>query len=275
MFLSGRVDSPALAILSRWARWFFISVAGGGLVYLAEWTPYGLGTLLSLSFLFWFVIETAYNWLAVQALSQSDIPLFPAFEINRDGDQWPSENRFIRLRDYIRKEGFKKIQSLISKVGGQALMRMICYENDEKTIRLNILMLPNQKGSHSLCFSFMSESASGVRLITDNIFLPFGGFYPEDWEVERRPLYRSVERLLNRHIARMDALAEEFVESDSTPLEQINMDQGQLERLNRDLGFLNKRAFEAETGKLTPAGRARIWQEIWTLSYLGRSLRYQ
>jgi hypothetical protein len=31
---------------------------------------------------------------------------------------------------------------------------------------------------------------------------------------------------------------------------------------------------EEELGRLTSAGKARIWQEIWTLAYLGLPLKY-
>ena len=60
----------------------------------------------------------------------------------------------------------------------------------------------------------------------------------------------------------------------TSPLEQINDDQRQVEQLNRDLGFLHKRVEEADKGRLTTAGKARIWQEVWTLSYLGLPLSY-
>ena len=35
--------------------------------------------------------------------------------------------------------------------------------------------------------SFTSETADGERLITDNMHTPYGGFYPDNWNVIRRP----------------------------------------------------------------------------------------
>ena len=59
-----------------------------------------------------------------------------------------------------------------------------------------------------------------------------------------------------------------------SPLEQINEDQRAVEQLNRDMGFLHPVHDQHELGRLTSGGRARIWQEIWTLAYLGLPLKY-
>ena len=48
--------------------------------------------------------------------------------------------------------------------------------------------------------------AGGLRIVTDNLYVPFAGFYPENWLVERRPWSRSLPRLLARHHARLAAL---------------------------------------------------------------------
>lgn len=42
-----------------------------------------------------------------------------------------------------------------------------------------------------------------MRYVTDNLYLPFGGFYPENWLVERLPWRRSLPRLMARHEQRM------------------------------------------------------------------------
>ena len=103
---------------------------------------------------------------------------------------------------------------------------------------------------------------------------PFGGFYPENWSVERKPWTRSPDKLLQRHLARIDAKAQALMPFVTNPLEQINADQRIVEQLNRDLGFLHSPAEVAEKGRLTLAGKGRLWQELWTLSYLGWPLDY-
>ncbi|MGC9450656.1 MAG: hypothetical protein ACP5I4_04350 [Oceanipulchritudo sp.] len=271
---AGRAGSPVLAIFGRWSRWFFFATLTAGIVHLLGWTGYKPGLLLLVSLLAWFLIETAYNWVAISALSKSELPLFPKFEENERGEEWPSSTPFIKLKEWMRQSGFQKKQALVSHLGDQVLMRVSVYENEDQTIRLHVLFLPNAGGNNSVCFTFYSTTLAGDLILTDNIFLPFGGFYPENWDVERRPWTRSADKLLARHRERIDARDEKLIPFVTTPLEQINEDQRTVEQLNRDLGFLHPAHEQHELGRLTTAGRARIWQEIWTLSYLGMPLPY-
>lgn len=271
---AGRTGSPVVAIFGRWLRWFFFGVLTGGLVYVVGWTGYPPGVLILVSLLAWFLIETGYNWLAISALSRSELPLFPKFEENERGDEWPSDPAFIKLKEWLRQAGFQKKQALVSFLGEQVLMRVSVHENEDQTIRLHVLLMPNIKGNTTVCFTFYSATRGGDFIVTDNIFLPFGGFYPENWDVERRPWTRSAEALLKRHRERIDAKAETLIPFVTSPLEQINEDQRLVEQLNRDMGFLHPVHEQHEMGRLTTGGRARIWQEIWTLAYLGLPLKY-
>lgn len=271
---AARAGSPVIAIFGRWFRWAFLSSLAAGVVHVFGWTGYGFGVLLIVALLTFYILETSYNWVAISALSKSELPLFPRFEINERGDEWPSNKQFIELKGWLRQAGFQKRQALVSMLGEMLLMRVSVYENGDQTIRLHILFLPNARGNTLSCFTFYSTTQSGSVLVTDNIFLPFGGFYPENWEVERQPWTRSASKLLLRHRARIDAKGEELMPFVIEPIEQINRDQHQVEQLNRELGFLHMPAEEPELGRLTTAGRARIWQEVWTLAYLGLPLRY-
>ena len=62
---------------------------------------------------------------------------------------------------------------------------------------------------------------------------------------------------------------------ENDPLADLNAQQHELDRLNTKLGFLNPHSEREEFGKITQAGRYRVWKEIWMLNYLGRSVRYQ
>ena len=55
----------------------------------------------------------------------------------------------------------------------------------------------------------------------------------------------------------------------------INLSQHQLDQLNTEMGFLVAQPEREERGKITQQGRYRVWKEIWTLDYFGRSARYQ
>lgn len=271
---AGREGSPLIAIFGRWMRWIFMGTLIAGMIRLFGSTGYPFSILLVACLLGIFLVETAYNWLAISALSRSELPLFPKFEENDRGEEWPSATAFIKLKDWLRQGGFQRRQALVSTLGESILMRVSVYENEDQTIRLHILFLPNARGNTAVCFTFFSETHGDKALITDNIFLPFGGFYPESWSVERRPWMRSPQHLLDRHRARLDAQGEQLRPFTTVPLEKINQDQRLVESLNRDLGFLHPIAEQAEAGRLTTAGKARIWQEVWTLAYLGLPLRY-
>ena len=56
-----------------------------------------------------------------------------------------------------------------------------------------------------VCYKIASASITdeGSRIVTDNFYIPFAGFYPENWFVERLPLRRSLPRMLARHRARI------------------------------------------------------------------------
>jgi len=271
---AARAGSPIVAIFGRWFRWLFVSFLISGTIYVLGWTGYSFGVLLPVTLLAWFLTETAYNWIAISALSKSDLPLFPKFVENERGDEWPSDPESINLKNWLRGEGFSRRQALISYIEDQTLMRVSVFENESQTHRIHVLFLPNNRGVTAVCLTFYSLTHKGDYVVTDNIFLPFGGFYPENWEIERLPWKRSARRLWTRHLARVDAKAENLVPFVLSPLEQINDDQRSVEQLNRDFGFLYPIVEEAEHGRLTPGGRARVWQELWTLSYLGKPLKY-
>ncbi|NBD38416.1 MAG: hypothetical protein GVY10_07605 [Verrucomicrobia bacterium] len=269
-----RTGSPVLAILNRWSRWVFIAALMAG-VYTVFIDPrYEFFLLFPIAFLLWFVVETGYNYLVIQSLSKSQLPLFPRFEENTRGDEWPSQSRFIHLKNWLRAKGFQRRQALVSLLGDHVLMRLSCYENEGRTMRVQVLFLPASRGNTVACLAFSSHLKSGEMVVTDNLFLPFGGFYPEHWHIERRPWTRKPRQLHQRHRERLDAFGEALAPFEVEPLAQVNDDQRQLEKINRELGFLREGLPEEGESRLTSAGKARIWQEIWTLAYLGKPLPY-
>ena len=79
--------------------------------------------------------------------------------------------------------------------------------------------------------------------------------------------------LLKLHRKRI--AGETLVAFDADPLTDLNAQQHELDQLNTQLGFLNPHSEREEYGKITQAGRYRVWKEIWLLNYLGRSVSYQ
>jgi hypothetical protein len=268
--------SPVLAILNRWLRWILFSLAVGYLLQELEWSGRPFWALSLIAFLVWFLLETGYNWLAINALSRSEIPLFPRFEKNVDGDEWPAQPRYLKVREWLRSEGFRRRDSLKASLMEEMELRSSIYENKDQTIRLQVLFIPQRKSNLSACYIFSSPTGEEGRIITDNIFIPFGGFYPERWKISRRPLTRSPKSLLKAHQQRLRKSPDPVLPWPERidPIEDLNDQQRILEKTNTDLGFLLPRYLHEEHGKITPAGRYRVWKEIWLLNYLGLPMAY-
>ncbi len=266
--------SPVLSILNRWVRWglFSVAFAEGAEGLFESDRPTWLW--IATGFLLWPLLETMYSWIAIKDLSLSHRPLFPRYSVNRAGEAWPNQHRFLVLRAWLRQEKFRHVQSLTADLRNGVLLRVSAFHDPDEHIRLLVMFVPQPSGNVAVCYVFSSQTKSGARLVTDNIYLPFGGFYPENWDVERRPWTRLPETLFRHHLRRLAACPELLETLVDEPLHDLNAQQQQLERTNTDLGFLFPRNLQEEYGSLTWEGRYRHWKEAWWLSYFGRPGRY-
>lgn len=273
-YLNRTIASPVMAIINRWLRWISFSLAIAWLTDYWGWSGRPFWVLAITAFLLWLMMETLYNWLAISALSQSPIPLFPKFSINSSGEEWPAVRRIIIVRDWLRRNKFSQVQALLADIGNGIHLRVSVYQNAEATIRVQVLFIPINSTGVTVCFSVSSQTAADLRYTTDNLFLPFGGYYPENWHVERRPWTRRISRLIAAHRRRMANDGQTVVPWNTEPLNDLNDQQRDLDRLNTELGFLFPHAMREEYGKMTFEGRYRIWKEVWFLNYLGLPQRY-
>ncbi len=269
-----RIASPFISIVSRWLRWIGFSLAAATLCCEFGWVDRPFWIVAGACFLLWFLGETLYNWLMISALSVSPLPLFPRYAVNQSGEEWPVQPRLLQIRSWLRAQGFQPMQALKAGVGGGIFLRVSVYQDAPATIRIQITFLPQANGAIAVCYSLSSVAADGLRIVTDNFYIPFAGFFPENWLVERRPWSRSLPRLLTRHRARLAALQVRTVPFSAEPLDELNTSQHELDRLNTELGFLHPHHARDDHGKITQEGRYRVWKEIWMLNYLGRSARY-
>lgn len=273
--INQRVASPVLLILDRWLRWIGFSFALALVCRDFGWINRPLWALVVACFLLWFLGETLYSWLAICAISVSPLPLFPRYSLNQSGEEWPVQPRLLRIRSWLRAKGLQQVQALKAEVGGGIYLRVSIYQDPAATTRIQITFLPQANGAIVVCYALSSLTADGLRVVTDNLYIPFGGFYPENWLVERRPWSRSLPRLLARHRARLAALRAEPAPFAIDPLSDLNSTQHELDRLNTELGFLHPHQIREDHGKITQEGRYRVWKEIWMLNYLGRSAKYE
>lgn len=271
--LNQRLGSPVIALCNRWIRWAVFGFGGAYICRDFQLIDRPFWVLVVLFLLAWFLLETLYNWLGIQALSVSPLPLFPRYAVNPGGEEWPTQPRLLKIRDWLRAQGFKPVQALKAEIGGGIYLRSSVYQDTAAGIRIQVAFLPQPGGAIAVCYSLVSTTTAGERFVTDNFYIPFAGFYPENWYVERLPMCRALPRLLARHRAR---IAREDLEPFATePLADLNLQQHELDQLNTQLGFLNPHAEREEFGKISQAGRYRVWKEIWMLDYFGRSARYQ
>jgi hypothetical protein len=193
--LNQRLASPVLAIFNRWLRWLVFSLGAASVCTQFELIDRPFWVLLVGFVLIYFLIETGYRWLEIHALSVSPMPLFPRFAVNSSGEEWPTHPRLLTLREWLRQQGFRPLQSLKAEVGPGIYLRTSVYQDATGNLRVQITFLPQPGGGITVCHTFSSQTTEGDRIVTDNLFLPFGGFYPENWFVERHPWTRSAARL--------------------------------------------------------------------------------
>lgn len=269
-------NQPLVAIFNRWMRWIVTSalVASMAIDFSLTGRPYWL--IFVTAFLGWFLLETAYNWAIISALSRSPIPLFPRFQKNSGGDEWPATKHFILLRDWLRTQGFHKLDSIKASLDDTVAIRSSIYQNKEKTMRCQIMFFPARSTRMSVSYVISTMTQEGELVITDNVYLPFGGYYPDNWFIERKPLCRSLCRLIKYHKRRLQREAVNVAPwDDDDPMEELNRQQRTLEQINLQYGFLNLPEHQEEHGRITGEGRYRLWKEIWLLNYFGSTVAYR
>jgi hypothetical protein len=273
--LHHRTGAPGLAIANRWMRWL---IFGFGAAYISvdlELIVRPTPILVVAFLLLWFLGETLYNWMAIHALSVSQLPLFPRYTVNQGGEEWPTQPRYLKVRDWLRGHGFRPVQSLKAEVGNGFYLRVSVYQDEAALTRVQVTFLPQSSGTLTMCYAVTSRSTDGYRFLTDNLYIPFGGFYPENWLVERSPWRRALPRLLARHQDRVRRSGATLEPLTTDAVSDLNSEQSQLDRLNTELGFLHPHQDREELGKITSPGRYRVWKEIWMLDYFGRAANYE
>lgn len=268
-----RSNVPLFPLLGRWLRWalfgslFAISLKYFEFSYRPDWVHFITGIAL------WFVLETSYNWIAIKALSSSDLPLFPQFFVNTDGDEWPADQRYIELKEWLRSEDYTHISSLKAELFEGTYLRACIYQSVDTFTRIQILLMPTRNGGSTASYSIRTYASNGDCVITDNLMLPYGGYYPTHWCMCRKPLVGSPGRLLMLHKKRLVNMNIQAVGTKDSAIEEINEQQRILEKLNTDFGFLVPRHLREKEGKITSNGCYRLWKEMWLIAYLGRSIQ--
>jgi len=267
--------SPVLSLVNRWVRWVIVAGALAEISLYFGWFDRSFGILYIVYFITWFWLDSIYRWLTIHAISVSPLPLFPRFIVNRSGDEWPVQKRFLKLREILRENHFNPVQALRAEVATSFYLRVSVYHDLTAKTRLQVSFLPQPMGNISICFHFASQLANGTCLVTDNHYLPFAGFYAESWFIHRKPNVRNFLRLLRYHEQRVIQSGQPTLEWSREPREDLNAQQADLERLNTELGFLLPHSEHEEHGRISYEGRYRVWKEMLSLNYFGRAAKYE
>jgi len=264
-----QVPSFRLVLVNRWVRWLLF---GFGIAFLArEWEisvrPYW--ALAPGFLLIWILIESVYTWLAVKALSLSDMPIYPRYRPSLDEVAWPVLPYFVRAKEEIRELGLSLDSSLSAELGNGLSLRSMLYFSEDRTTRLQVIFTPRASGSPAL-FLVFSSHAGDQRWVTDNVWLPFGGLFPDDWSVSRHPFQQSTKGLFARHVANLKRWNAEPMPFGGEAVEQLNEEQERLDLASTAGGILFPKRERPEFGKLTGDGRYRVWKQILLLNYLGK-----
>ena len=199
------VQTCALPIFDRWLRWFVFAFGAAQICVEFEWIDRPFWVLATVFFIVWFFGETVYNWMLITAESLSPLPLFPRYVLNTSGEEWPVQPRLLKVREWLKSQGFRQVQALKAEIGGGIFLRASVYQDGSGTVRVQVTFLPQANGVVAVCYGVTSVTADGTRYVTDNLYIPFGGFFPENWLVERSPWRRSMPALIQRHRARLAA----------------------------------------------------------------------
>ncbi len=274
MQINQRTASPVLLIADRWLRWFVFAFGSAQFCVEYDLIDRPFWVLVAVFFIIWFLLITLYDWLAITAHSLSPLPLFPRYTVNSSGDEWPVQPRLLKTREWLKAQGFRQVQALKAEIGGGIFLRTSIYQDAPATLRVQVSFIPQGSGAITVCSAVSTTTSDGGRYLTDNLYIPFAGFYPENWFVERAPWRRALPALIQRHRARLSRVGAAVVPFATDPLTDLNAVQHELDQLNTELGFLYPHAEREDLGKFTQEGRYRVWKEIWMLNYLGRAARY-
>lgn len=266
--LNSKTASLKVSVLNRWARWFGVSLGAAYLLFDAGWLNRPFWVIAAMFFLGWLLLETLYTWFAIKALSQSSLSLFPRFSENATGEEWPAQKKLIEIKDWLRAKGFSRVKALVADVGHGIKVRSTVFQNEDAKTRFQILFVPQGNGDIGFCFSFSSETED-ERFVTDNLYMPYGGFYPQNWTVARKPWCRSPQRLYKIHQKRVEKA--DLVPYEVDPVDDLNHQQRILEKTNIEAGFLMPLDMQEEHGRISWEGRYRVWKEVWLLNYFGIS----
>lgn len=254
----------------NWHKWITFSLIFAFILDITAWSFRPLWVHLSAGFAIWFIFETAIYRFSIHMLNLSNIKLFPQYENDTPQNLWPINTQALKIKEWISGHSFKPRMYLKAKLINDIQIRQAIYLNKDESIQLSVLFIPQTKENVLIYFTFLSETNLGECLLTDNQNMPFGGYYPKNWEVSRKPLCTSMDYLYKSHTIKMKQKKYNWIKIKGEDiLYDVNQRQKELENVNRNLGFMNQ---PDNREIISNKGCFRVWLEMWLLAYFGVTL---
>ncbi|MDA0848209.1 MAG: hypothetical protein O2827_00450 [Verrucomicrobia bacterium] len=269
--LSKQLPIRIIRLFSHWARWLTFACAFSLMLTFFEWSNRADWVHFISGLAAWFILETLYYKISIHMLNISEMDLFPKYKNDTNENLWPINKEVLKIKDLLSQEGFKEEETLKAEIIAHLVIRQAVFLDEARKVRLNVLFIPNAKNEIKLFYSLFSHRTSGEYLLTDNQNMPFGGYYPDHWTVNRYPISHSLKKLLKKHREAMSESEEEWSEVEGDIRTKTNRLQWELEKKNREMGFLNEPNRE-DKQQISSEGCFRIWIEMWLLAYFGKTL---
>jgi len=269
--LSKQLPIRIIRLFSHWARWLTFACAFSLMLTYFEWSNRADWVHFISGLAAWFILETLYYKISIHMLNISEMDLFPKYKNDTNENLWPINKEVLKIKDLLSEEGFKEEETLKAEIIAHLVIRQAVFLDETRKVRLNVLFIPNAKNEIKLFYSLFSHKTSGEYLLTDNQNMPFGGYYPDHWTVNRYPISHSLKKLLKKHREAMSESEGEWSEVEGDIRTKTNRLQWELEKKNREMGFLNEPNRE-DKQQISSEGCFRIWIEMWLLAYFGKTL---
>ena len=271
LIFSKQFPMRIFSLISHWARWLSFACAFSLMLTFFEWSNRPDWVHFVSGLALWFVLETLFYKISIHMLNISDMELFPKYKHDTNENLWPITKEVLQIKEFLSAEGFKSEEILKAQIVSNITIRQAVFLDDSQKIRLNVLFIPHANHETKIFYSLFSMHTSGETLITDNQNMPFGGYYPENWTVNRFPVCHSLKQLLKKHRELVGEKKEALVALNEDMRTNTNRLQWELEKRNREMGFL-KIPDSEDKRRISPEGCFRIWTEMWLLAYFGKTL---
>ncbi|MDR3316669.1 MAG: hypothetical protein LBS68_01150 [Puniceicoccales bacterium] len=271
LYASIRLRGNFSAIFLRWLRFGATGTTFAYAVKFFTGNPAPFGLLVATGLTLWFLAEGMATWGQVRRLGDMEAPFCLRYDPADDLSLWPNAPDLRSVQNSKECGGF--LLETMARVDHRGKLLFLCpiLLSADRQIRLVMRFPLPLEGTAPASFIFYSVDGGGRTIVTENFCGVFAGYYPDSWDVRRRPLVASLFRLLALHRRRLCDRSPAAM--DGNPIEMLNGLQDALLEENRGRNFLIAGAGAGRSSlRFGSEAGFRIWLEVFLLRYFGRPL---